>query len=57
MADGKEVSTFNAMDKMVASAMAPASVLWVSEFTINSPSTKQIITDFPAKYPEPTYTV
>jgi len=52
MADGKEVSTFNAMDKMVASAMGSAggSVVLLSS-TINSPSTKQIITDFLAKYP------
>ena len=52
MADGKEVSTFDAFDKMVAAAMGSAngSVVLLTA-TNNSPSTKQIITDFLAKNP------
>ncbi len=49
----KEVSTFDAFDKMIAGAMSglngKAIVLLTS--TINSPSTLQIINDFIAKYP------
>ncbi|MBC6491987.1 TAT-variant-translocated molybdopterin oxidoreductase [Flavihumibacter stibioxidans] len=53
MADGKEVSTFDAFDKMVGDALnglggAPV-VLLTS--TINSPSSKQVISEFLAKYP------
>ncbi|MFZ4058664.1 MAG: TAT-variant-translocated molybdopterin oxidoreductase, partial [Ferruginibacter sp.] len=49
----KEVSTFDAFDKMIATAMAgvagkPAVVL---SSTITSPSTNQIIAEFIAKYP------
>jgi len=52
--DGKpnEVSTFEAFDKMVGDALAAAGgpvVLLTS--TITSPTTKQIITEFLAKYP------
>jgi len=54
MTDGKpnEVSTFEAFDKMVGDALAAAGgpvVLLTS--TITSPATKQIITEFLAKYP------
>lgn len=49
----KEVSTFDAFDKMISSALAgiggKAVVLLTS--TINSPTTLQIINDFLAKYP------
>ena len=49
----KEVSTFDAFDKMIGTAMAglggKAIVLLTS--TINSPSTLQIINNFLAKYP------
>ncbi len=49
----QEVSTFEAFDKLVADAMAglagaPVALL---TSTITSPSTKQIITEFLAKYP------
>lgn len=51
--DYKEVSTFDAMDNLVAKAMAGVSgkpvVLLTS--TINSPSTLQVISQFLAKYP------
>lgn len=51
--DFKEVPTFDAMDKMVAQAMAAQSgkqvVLLTS--TINSPSTLEVINNFLAKYP------
>ena len=54
IADGKasEVSTFEAFDKMVGEALAAAGgpvVLLTG--TITSPTTKQIITEFLAKYP------
>ncbi len=48
--DGKEVSTFEAFDKMVGQDLAGASVVLLTG-TINSPTTKQIITEFLAKYP------
>ncbi|MBZ5858978.1 TAT-variant-translocated molybdopterin oxidoreductase [Flavihumibacter profundi] len=53
IANGKEVSTFDAFDKMVADALnglggAPV-VLLTS--TVNSPSSKQLIGEFLAKYP------
>jgi MoCo/4Fe-4S cofactor protein with predicted Tat translocation signal len=52
LANGKEVSTFDAFDKMVADAIAGAGgPLVLLTGTINSPTTKQIITDFLAKYP------
>jgi len=51
--DFKEVSTFEAFDKMVASEMGALGgkpvVLLTS--TVNSPSTLQVINDFLAKYP------
>lgn len=53
MAKGKEVSTLDAFDKMVGDAMnglAGAPVVLLTS-TINSPSTKQIINEFIAKYP------
>lgn len=53
LADGKEVSTFDALDKMVGDAMAGlggAPVVLLTG-TLNSPTTKQIITEFLAKYP------
>ncbi|HVU97149.1 MAG TPA: TAT-variant-translocated molybdopterin oxidoreductase [Puia sp.] len=54
MTDGKpnEVSTFEAFDKMVGDALTSAGgpvVLLTS--TLTSPTTKQIITEFLAKYP------
>jgi len=54
IADGKaqEVSTFEAFDKMVGDALAGAGgpvVLLTG--TITSPTTKQVITEFLAKYP------
>jgi len=48
----QEVSTFEAFDKLISDAMAGLSgsvVLFTS--TINSPTTKQIISEFLAKYP------
>ncbi|ULQ55538.1 TAT-variant-translocated molybdopterin oxidoreductase [Flavihumibacter rivuli] len=53
LADGKEVSTFDAFDKMVGDALnglggAPVVLL---TGTINSPSSKQVISEFLAKYP------
>ena len=53
MADGKEVSTFEAFDKMIASAMssiggAPIVLLTSS---ITSPTTKQVIAQFLASHP------
>jgi MoCo/4Fe-4S cofactor protein with predicted Tat translocation signal len=52
-ANGKEVTTFDALDKMVTEALgglggAPV-VLLTS--TINSPSSKQVISEFLAKFP------
>ncbi len=53
LADGKEVSTFDAFDKMVAGAIASTAgtPLVLLTGTINSPSAKQIITEFLAKFP------
>jgi len=48
--DGKEVSTFEALDKMVAQDIAGAPVVILTG-TITSPTTKQIISEFLAKYP------
>jgi MoCo/4Fe-4S cofactor protein with predicted Tat translocation signal len=48
--DFKEVTTFDAVDKMVATAIAGKSVALLTS-TINSPSTQQIISEFLAKYP------
>lgn len=50
MADGKEVSSLEAFDKMVGDAINGTAVALVTP-TITSPTTKQIITDFLAKYP------
>ena len=53
MADGKEVSTFEAFDKMIASAMAgigSAPVVLLTS-SITSPTTKEVIAQFLAKYP------
>jgi molybdopterin-containing oxidoreductase family iron-sulfur binding subunit len=51
--DGKaqEVSTFEAFDKMVSDSMSGASPVVLLTGTITSPTTKQIITEFLAKYP------
>jgi len=53
--DGKpqEVSTFEAFDKLVADALAAAAgaPLVLLTGTLTSPTTKQIITEFLAKYP------
>jgi len=54
MTDGKpnEVSTFEAFDKLASEALAAAGgPLVLLTGTINSPTTKQIITEFLAKYP------
>ncbi|KIC91101.1 TAT-variant-translocated molybdopterin oxidoreductase [Flavihumibacter sp. ZG627] len=53
MANGKEVSTLDAFDKMVGEAMASlgAAPLVLLTSTVNSPSSKQVITEFLAKYP------
>ncbi len=50
LADGKEVSSFDAFDKMVGDALAGSTVVLLTP-TITSPTSKQIITDFLAKYP------
>ncbi len=53
MADGKEVSTFEAFDKMIAGAMAglvSAPVVLLTS-TITSPTSKDVIAQFLAKYP------
>ncbi len=50
MADGKEVSTLEQFDKMVGDAINGASVVLLTP-TITSPTTKQIIAEFLAKYP------
>jgi molybdopterin-containing oxidoreductase family iron-sulfur binding subunit len=50
MANGQEVSSLDAFDKMVADAMAGSSVVLLTA-TITSPSSKQIISEFLAKYP------
>lgn len=46
----KEVTTFDAFDKMVGAAIAGKTVVLLTA-TVNSPSTQQIITEFLAKYP------
>ncbi len=55
MVDGKpeEVSTFEAFDKLVADALTASAgaPLVLLTGTLTSPTTKQIITDFLAKYP------
>jgi molybdopterin-containing oxidoreductase family iron-sulfur binding subunit len=53
MANGKEVTTFDAFDKMVGEAMTAASGLPVVLLTstVTSPSTKQVIADFLVKKP------
>lgn len=53
LADGKEVSTFDAFDKMVADSLGSigAAPLVLLTGTNNSPSSKQIISEFLAKYP------
>ncbi len=50
LADGKEVSSLEAFDKMVASAIAGSAIALLTP-TITSPTTKQIIAEFLAKYP------
>lgn len=51
--DWKEVSTFETMDKMVSEAMAGigSGTIAILTSTIVSPSTKQLIAEFIAKYP------
>ena len=51
--DGKpeEVSTFDAFDKLVSDALAGAAGLVLLTGTLTSPTTKQIIAEFLAKYP------
>lgn len=53
MGNGKEVTTFDAFDKLVAEALTGAAGLPVVLLTstVTSPTTKQIIADFIAKYP------
>ncbi|WP_336517245.1 TAT-variant-translocated molybdopterin oxidoreductase [Pollutibacter soli] len=53
MGNGKEVTTFEAFDKMVSDALAGTGGLPVVLLTstITSPSTKQIIAEFIAKFP------
>ncbi len=48
--DFKEVTGFDAFDKMAGDALAGKSIALLTA-TINSPSTQQIIIDFLAKYP------
>jgi MoCo/4Fe-4S cofactor protein with predicted Tat translocation signal len=50
MADGKEVSSFEAFDKMVGDALAGTTVALLTP-TITSPTTRQIIAEFLAKNP------
>jgi molybdopterin-containing oxidoreductase family iron-sulfur binding subunit len=50
MANGQEVSSLDAFDKMLGEALAGAAVALVTP-TITSPTTKQIIAEFLAKYP------
>ncbi|HSC36551.1 MAG TPA: TAT-variant-translocated molybdopterin oxidoreductase, partial [Chitinophagaceae bacterium] len=50
MADGKEVSSFDAFDKMVGDAIGGTPLALITP-TITSPTTKQVITEFLAKYP------
>ncbi|MEO6931153.1 MAG: TAT-variant-translocated molybdopterin oxidoreductase, partial [Chitinophagaceae bacterium] len=51
MASGKEVSTFDAFDKMVGEALAGAQPVVLLTSTINSPTTKAVIAEFIAKFP------
>jgi molybdopterin-containing oxidoreductase family iron-sulfur binding subunit len=53
MANGKEVTTFDAFDKMVAEALTGAAGLPVVLLTstVTSPTTRQVISDFLAKKP------
>ncbi len=53
LADKKEVSTFDAFDKMVAEALAGlnGAPLVLLTSTVNSPSSKAVIAEFLAKYP------
>ncbi len=53
LANGKEVSTFDAFDKMVADAIAGlgGAPLVILSSTVNSPSGRQVISEFLAKYP------
>ncbi len=52
MAGGQEVSTFEALDKMVAADMASISgAVVLLTGSITSPTTKMVIADFLAKYP------
>jgi MoCo/4Fe-4S cofactor protein with predicted Tat translocation signal len=48
--DFKEVTTFDAFDKMVGTAIAGKTVAVLTS-TVNSPSTLQVINEFLAKYP------
>ena len=53
LANGKEVSTFEAFDKMVGDALAGlggAPIVLLTS-TVNSPSGRQVIAEFLAKYP------
>ena len=50
MADGKEVSSLEAFDKIVGDAIGGTAVVLLTP-TVTSPTTKQIITEFLAKYP------
>ncbi len=50
MADQKEVTSFDAFDKMVGAAISGSAVALVTP-TITSPTTKQVIAGFLAKYP------
>jgi MoCo/4Fe-4S cofactor protein with predicted Tat translocation signal len=53
MGNGKEVTTFDAFDKLVAEALTGVAGLPVVLLTstVTSPTTKQVIADFLAKYP------
>ncbi|MEI9955650.1 MAG: hypothetical protein WDM90_04915 [Ferruginibacter sp.] len=48
--DFKEVTSFDAFDKMVGAAIAGKAIVLLTG-TVNSPSTQDIITEFIAKYP------
>ena len=48
--DFKEVTSFDAFDKMVGAAITGKAVVLLTA-TVNSPSTQQIISEFLAKYP------
>lgn len=50
LADGKEVSSLDAFDKMVGAAISGSAIALLTP-TITSPTTKQIIVEFLAKYP------